>query len=48
MRQRVHIEASAGDIWPFVADPAVMATWNPNIVRVDRAAAGALRTSVSC
>lgn len=40
MRERTTIAALPAQIWPYLADPELMAGWNPKIVEVDRSARG--------
>jgi len=40
MRERTTIAALPDQVWPYLADPELMAGWNPKIVEVDRSARG--------
>jgi len=40
MQDRILIAARADQVWTYVADPELMAGWNPKIVGVDREARG--------
>lgn len=40
IRQSAIIFADASDIWPYVADPGLHATWNAKVVLVDRERSG--------
>ncbi|MBX3413451.1 MAG: SRPBCC family protein [Pirellulales bacterium] len=42
MKDRIQIAARPDQVWPYVADPELMAGWNPKIVGVDREARGLL------
>jgi len=38
--QSVNVLAGAEDVWPFIADPALQAEWNPQFVSIDRRHSG--------
>ena len=40
MRDRITIAASIDQVWRYVADPELMALWNPNLVGIDRERVG--------
>lgn len=40
MQDRILIAARPDQVWPYVADPELMAGWNPKIVGIDREARG--------
>jgi uncharacterized protein YndB with AHSA1/START domain len=42
--QRVEIDASPDEVWPYVADPVLVSIWNPKVVAVDRLREGPVET----
>lgn len=40
MRDRITIAATIDRVWPYVADPELMASWNPKLVGIDRERVG--------
>ena len=43
VRQSTIISADASAVWPFLADPALQADWNPKVVSIDRERSGPVR-----
>lgn len=36
LKERVTINATPDQVWPFVVDPVLQAAWNPKIISIDR------------
>ena len=43
LKEKVTINASPGQVWPFIADPVLQAAWNTKIVSIDRPVDGPLK-----